>query len=356
MKRTDIEWTANVLPDGTTTPGLSSNPIQFRDATGRVVWACVKKSSGCANCYAEAIALRFERGGPFTRATMEGLTPFLDEKELRHILTAKTIDKRPVAGSRCFLGDMTDVFGEWVPDALLDRLFAAIALRPDVTFQVLTKRADRMAAYFAAGEAAIRERWGTEACDPAVGNSPCACNIVDDCAWPLPNLWLGASVENQAAADERIPHLLATPAAVRFLSCEPLLGPIHLWPYRNGDGKVVVTQGIDCDWVIVGGESGPGARPMAVEWARGLVRQCQAAGTAVFVKQLGANPTGDYYDDRAEYEERMGYDWPEPIGWNRHDGQPRIGSRVELPLIDKKGGDLAEFPEDLRVRQFPEAA
>jgi hypothetical protein len=97
VKRTDIEWT-----------DLSSNPLQYRDRSGRVVWACVKHSSGCAHCYSETIANHYQRGKPFTRANMEELTPFLDEKELKHILTAQRIDKRPVPGSRCFLGDMNE--------------------------------------------------------------------------------------------------------------------------------------------------------------------------------------------------------------------------------------------------------
>jgi protein gp37 len=137
MKATSIEWT-----------DLIANPLKHRDnKTGAVVWACVKTSPGCAHCYSEAIAHHYDRGGPFTRSKLDGLTPFLDTKELRHLLNAKTIGGKPVAGSKCFLGDMTDVFGEWVPNELLDRLVAAIAMRPDVTFQILTKRADRMRAY-----------------------------------------------------------------------------------------------------------------------------------------------------------------------------------------------------------------
>src|SRR4051812_14758294 len=119
MQKTNIEWTATPRPDGTLEPGYSANPLKYRDAAGNVVWGCVKTSPGCAHCYAETLAKRYGRGGPFTAATMRGLTPFLDEKELHRMLTYK-----PAAGKKCFVGDMTDVFGEWVPDELLDRLFA----------------------------------------------------------------------------------------------------------------------------------------------------------------------------------------------------------------------------------------
>lgn len=176
---------------------------------------------------------------------------------------------------------------------------------------------------------------------------------------PLPNVWLGVSVENQAAADERIPHLLRTPAAVRFLSCEPLLGPVdlrHIRPAQKPEaamrpvtGEVVEANCLsgDCitslgfgysggptvSWVIVGGESGPGARPCNIEWVRSVVRQCQAAGVPVFVKQLGSQPE---------------FGAGECVRWADAGPTQR--------LRDKKGGDIAEWPADLRVREFPAAA
>lgn len=159
------------------------------------------------------------------------------------------------------------------------------------------------------------------------------------------NVWLGASVENQQAADERIPHLLKVPAAVRFLSCEPLLGPIKL-PFRYGDdpyhsdyGQSLIRQHIH--WVIVGGESGPGARPCRVEWIRSIVRQCKAAGVPCFVKQLGTAPQ---------------MTWREYCNW--HPTPPAVDchpSTIEtIRLRDRKGGDIAEFPSDLQIREFPE--
>ena len=160
-----------------------------------------------------------------------------------------------------------------------------------------------------------------------------------------PNVWLGVSVENQAAGDLRIPDLIATPAAVRWLSVEPQIGPVVLRPEWLAG----------LHWVVVGGESGPGARPFDVGWARALVAQCRAAGVAVFVKQLGANSQADYYDEsaRAVYAAES-VEWPDPIGWHDGDGQPRPGcSPVRFRTLDRAGADPSEWPEDLRVRQFP---
>lgn len=306
MQRTDIEWT-----------DLSANPLKYRRADGSTAWACVKVSPGCAHCYSEAIGKRFQRAETFSAANTDKLTPFMDPKELKEIITRKTCQGRPVDGSRCFVGDMTDLFGEWVPFELLDQLFAAMALRPGVIFQLLTKRIDRAAEYFR--EHATRAGWGRAAfqwtnretvyhegggsiprhayeCDPTVSN----------CDWPLPNVWLGTSVENQQAADERIPHLLQCPAAVRFLSCEPLLGPVDLvgtWQRIATDAVMrqqVCPPPKPCDreaasgslhhilhWVIAGGESGPNARPSHPDWFRSLRDQCVAAGVPFFFKQWG---------------------------------------------------------------------
>lgn len=273
MNKTNILWTT-----------LTANPLKYRRTSdGKVVWACVKCSPGCAQCYSEAIALRFDRGKIFNARNMEELEPFLDEKELRHMRTAKTIGGVPVSGSRCFIGDMTDLFGEWVPDDLMNHLFSSVLeIRQDVTWQILTKRAERMRQY-------LSWRWGE-------GRLPCR------------NIHIGVSVENQKAANERIPILLQTPAAVRFLSCEPLLGPIdlmhyasieprppHYWQEQNmltgwmcgagrhgcGPGQ----QGPKIDWAICGGESGPNRRDCRIEWIQSIRDQCREAGVSCFVKQ-----------------------------------------------------------------------
>lgn len=265
MNRTSIEWT-----------DLSANPLRFRDASGRVVWGCAHASPGCVNCYAETLARRFDRGGPFNVPTVRTLTPFLDADELRRMRTARRVGGREVSGAMVFVCDMTDVFGEWVPDALLDELFSVFADRRDATWQVLTKRADRMRDYLAARA-------------------------------PLPNVWLGVSVES-AAWTWRIDALRETPAAIRFVSFEPVIA----------DVGAVALDGID--WAIVGGESGPRSRPFDLAWARDLLRQCRAQGVAPFVKQVGSRP---------------------------------VAASVPLRLVSRMGGDMAEWPEELRVREWP---
>jgi hypothetical protein len=175
----------------------------------------------------------------------------------------------------------------------------------------------------------------------------------DAFTWPLLNVWLGTSVEDQAAADERVPELLATPAAVRFLSCEPLLGPVSLRWLPGGDyntrkerGDVISEYDVAkrIDWVIVGGESGVGARAMDVAWARSLVAQCRSAGVPVFVKQMGAR----MLVSAAELERGRG------LGWKRvRPIDPPGAQTFEVRFRHPKGGEPSEWFEELRVREFP---
>lgn len=190
---------------------------------------------------------------------------------------------------------------------------------------------------------------------------------IDDEEWPRKNIWLGVSVEDQRAANERIPVLLGVPAAVRFLSCEPLLGPLDLddenpWltplyrasfadlAKRSPDDPLVGRPDPSIDWVIVGGESGPKARPCAIEWIESIVEQCRAASVAVFVKQLGAYPVSEERSvDTVEeavalFGERARETWP-LSRWT-----------WRAALKDAKGGDMGEWPEDLRVREMPEVS
>jgi protein gp37 len=291
MNKTSIAWTT-----------FSANPLKYRrKSDGKVVWGCIKTSPGCAHCYSEALALRYNRGKLFNAANMEELEPFLDEGELHKMLTAKTVGGVQVSGSRCFVGDMSDVFGPWVPDALLDRLFAVFALRADVTWQLLTKRAERMRDYFAAGNRASRMHRVADDMARDIGRPQN--DAGGYMVWPggrgnglpIPNVHLGVSVENRHCADERIPLLLQTPATVRFLSCEPLLGPVDLRgecnclvPSYEGQGHeptCAAARVRPISWCIVGGESGPGFRPMNHAWAIALRDQCRAAGIPFFFKQ-----------------------------------------------------------------------
>jgi protein gp37 len=321
--------------------------IEWCDATWNPVRGCTKVSPGCAHCYAETFAERWRgiKGHPYEQGFDLRLVP----EQLAIPLTWK----KP---RRVFVNSMSDLFQDGVPDEHIDKVFAVMALAPQHTFQVLTKRPERMRQWFEdSGRDAVTVTMQYPEFVPANGRAyprwPAA--------WPLPNVWLGVSVENQHCADERIPLLLQTPAAVRFISAEPLLEAIDLTAIRRtrADGFMRPLDGRfnRIDWLIIGFESGAGARSGQLEWARSLVAQCHTAGVAAFVKQLGAHPTANYYDTPTrDHIEGRGADWPDPIGWHEHDGQPGLADRVRLTL-HKKGGDMAEWPADLRVREFPEA-
>lgn len=189
---------------------------------------------------------------------------------------------------RIFVNSMSDLFHEQVTSLFIDRVFAAMSLSPQHTFQILTKRPERMAEYMT--HPLTKSNVLGEA-DTLRGGMQLA---MDE--WPLPNVWLGTSVEDQRAADERIPHLLRTPAAVRFLSCEPLLGPVELSNLSGWDDTVEALKWLGkpilgpdgISWVIVGGESGPNFRPMDIQWVRSIYIQCKDAGVAFFGKQDAA--------------------------------------------------------------------
>lgn len=349
--KTSIEWTATVHADGTVTPGKTWNPV-----TG-----CTKVSAGCKNCYAETIADRFwatqypqvpaelVRSGGTVYANISGPTrprTFTDVMTHEDRLLEPLRWKKP---ARVFVNSMSDLFHEDVPDAFIDQVFAVMALCPDLTFQVLTKRPERMRDYLSAQDR--QARVAGEACDMVLidGAPPRELSI----QWPLPNVWLGVSCENQEQADKRIPLLVETSAAVRFVSCEPMLGPIDLEPYllRPFRAAPNVTPDVPrIDWVIVGGESGPQARSCDVAWIRSIVRQCKAAGVPAFVKQLGShvidrNDAGFEGDPGDNWTAETRYEDLTPQGWQ--------GDPVRIRLRDRKGGDPFEWPEDLRVRQWP---
>lgn len=279
--------------------------IEWTDATWNPITGCSVKSPGCTNCYAQRLAgtrmkhhwsrkgLTFDtKAGPVwngeTRFNEEWLTQPLQWSKPRMIFV-------------CAHGDL---FHESVPDEWIDKVFAVMALCPQHTFQVLTKRSARMRAYFAwegtADDGYWQDRKGAINAATASLAHSLGIKLSDDAALPLPNVWLGVSVEDQTRADERIPDLLATSAAVRWISAEPLLGPVNLteiehapahmihalWGLKaNTDGTA--SYGPKLDWVVAGGESGPNARIMQIEWARSLRDQCAASGTAFMFKQMG---------------------------------------------------------------------
>jgi len=271
----------------------ATTSIEWTDRTWNPVTGCTKVSAGCKNCYAEGVAERFwaKQYDP----VQEDVSGVIRPRRFTDVLTHEDRLLEPLSWrkpSRVFVNSMSDLFHEAVPDAFIHRVFMVMAKANQHTFQVLTKRPARMLDYLKATN-------------------------------PLRNVWLGVSVENQHFADERIPLLLQTPAAVRFISAEPLLGPIDI--VGTICKQPVGTPALG--WVIVGGESGSGARPFDLAWARSIVQQCQATGVPVFVKQLGAMPMAG----------RM----PHP-------------DDMFIRLKNRKGGDPSEWPDDLRIREFPQ--
>ncbi len=320
--------------------------IQWTDATWSPVTGCDRVSPGCANCYSERLtATRLAHVPKYAGLAVisEAGQPHWTGEVRCHPDELETPRrwKRP---RRIFVNSMSDTFHKDVPDRFLDQMFAVMALCPQHTFQVLTKRPERMAAYLRPVGSVLRSSFVWSAMGAMLNVSR-----LEFPAWPLLNVWLGTSVEDQQRADERIPHLLQCPAAVRFLSLEPLLGPIHLlnpWlstclPCPDGlPGCEAWHSGPSpISWAILGGESGPGARECRVTWMRDLVAQLRKAEVATFCKQLGANVVDEDHDDADS-------GWP---------ATTRFALNVAL-LDSAKGADMREWPEALRVRQYPEMA
>jgi protein gp37 len=359
--RTSIEWC-----------DYSSNAIRARDPeTGASGHYCEKLSPGCAMCYSSALQTRFKMpafpGKPRQPSTsviqgdvvrIRGLEVFLNDKELEHRL--KFRPKGPFHGDRpkVFVEDMSDLFGSWVPFEWIDKCFATFAMRPDVDWQVLTKRPERAAEYLS--DDPIRRGWLIGKAADEFGGLPTTAGYFGptrEWEFPLPNVHLGTSCENQEQFERRRDHLVMCPAAVRFISFEPLLSNIAC-------GQMLR----QIDWAIIGGESGPKARPMDLAWGRSLIEQCRAAGVAPFFKQAGSRPLCNLTTDWDELDIgalagtvcpscrkvcfRLG-PWQDICqcgAYLHHEGDV-----CEIKLKDPKGGDLSELPADLRVREFPKA-
>lgn len=318
-----------------------TSTIEWTDATWNPITGCTVHSAGCTNCYAMQLAGTRLKSHP-SRA---GLTR---EVNGRHVWTGEVRFNeqwltQPLHWQRSreiFVCAHADLFHEGVPDEWIDRVFAVMSLSPQHRFQVLTKRAERMRAYLTDPDAikrVDREQGRIYSANAKRLQRSIHHQKRPHPNWPLPWVWLGVSVEDQRAADERIPHLLETPAAVRWLSCEPLLGAVDLrWiaqPDEERDGVIDALLGCDwievpgddfhpqrpghedrrmgrwvvsgdadilanrkLDWVVVGGEHGP--RPMHAAWARGLRDQCATAGVPFFFKQWGNSlPAGQMQAD-----------------------------------------------------------
>lgn len=272
--------------------------IPWTDATWNIITGCTLVDEGCRHCYAArmaatwpAVANHPSRKG-LARLNAAGEAKFTGEVRFNSQWLDQPLRWRKPR--KIFVCAHGDLFHEAVPDEWIDQVFAVMALCPQHTFQVLTKRPERAREYLTTPLRSHRVRneclrLDSERWDRQRG------------LWPLPNVWLGTSASDQASADKRIPELLACPAAVRFLSAEPLLGPVNLtrmdpllfdatanaltgkWRWNGGP---VTQETPRLDWIIVGGESGPGARPMDAAWAESIRDQCRAAGVAFFMKQM----------------------------------------------------------------------
>lgn len=292
--------------------------IEWTDATWNPVTGCTKVSPGCDNCYAETFSERF-RGTPghyFEGGFDIQVRPDKLDQPLRW--------KKP---RRIFVNSMSDLFHKDVPDEFILGVFGVMAQATQHTFQILTKRHARMRS--------LLTRWAAE---------------VSWLANPLPNVWLGVSTEDQKWADIRIPALLDTPAAVRFISAEPLLGPIDIFANSSID------RDPGLDWVIVGGESGHRARPMHPDWARVLRDECVDAKIPFLFKQWGEWTHVDRRDARegdvwvigeglqsvpwrSDTEGAEAHRW----GPHRDEVMRRIGKRAAGRELDGRTWD--EFPE-----------
>jgi len=248
--------------------------IEWSDATWNPVTGCTKVSPGCDRCYAERVTERFNGPGSFANVKRHS--------ERLH-LPLRWRKPRMI-----FVNSMSDLFHDEVPDAFIAEVFAVMALAQRHTFQLLTKRHARMRSLL--NSEAFEDRVDLALRARMMGGSISEQDCATAPRLPLPNIWLGVSVEDQKWANTRIPYLLGTPAAVRFLSCEPLLGPLSLRPWitqESGRDRNAI------GWVIVGGESGPGARPMHPAWARQIRDECVDAGVPFHFKQWGEwHPTG----------------------------------------------------------------
>jgi protein gp37 len=343
--------------------------------TWNPITGCTRVSAGCDHCYAYTLTKRLAGMGQEKYKGLCGKGHF--NGVIKTHDDALSIPLRRKKPTTWFVNSMSDLFHEGVPFEFVDKVFAIMALCPQHTFQILTKRPERVAEY-------LRDRDWCEAAnwahDKFIRRLDGPLYLAGEIVPPLPNVWLGTSVENQEAADARIPHLLRCPAAVRFLSLEPLLGEIDF-----GDGTEYGPNSAECGgcgwcgdpdftkgeyhcprcgpgsegfmwdsnlsmihWVITGGESGPGARPCNVDWIRNIIKQCKDAGVACFVKQLGRLVL-DHHAGCHVADDLPAFPMPVSVIAPANNLLDGVGYKLNHP----KGGDPAEWPEDLRVREMP---
>ncbi len=325
---------------------MDGSKIEWTDATFNIAWGCAKISAGCKNCYADSLSHRYGLNVWGLGAPRRTFGAKHWNEPRRWNARAEKEGRR----KRVFCSSMCDVFEEHPTiDAEREKLWPLIRETPWLDWQLLTKRADRIAK-------CLPTDWGNG----------------------YANAWLLVSAEDQQCAEERIGYLLRVPAVVHGISYEPAIGPLDVrrW-FKRGSvcdcdrggprGTFCAAGWIRCNaglrrlnWLIVGGESGPGARPFEVEWARTVAQQCKAAGVPVFCKQLGAHVI-DRNDSGLEGDcdpPLRPWHWPhgtECEDWTNDRSRHYQGAPVRVLLKDRKGGDPSEWPEDLRIREFPES-
>jgi protein gp37 len=343
--------------------------ISWTDATWNIITGCTLVDEGCRNCYAAHLAANWpalarhpSRAG-LARNNADGVAKFTGEVRFNEQWLDQPLRwKKP---RRIFVCAHGDLFHESVPDEWIDRVFVVMALAPHHSFQVLTKRTERMRWYLSRAD----DQWHgspesfADRFLAAMDKNYAWINEIDDIQWPLPNVWVGTSINDQDSADLRIPHLLATPAAIRFVSAEPLLGPVvlpGLTPYASpghcisidGDWWHAPGSCPNCrpslDWVITGGESGKNARPAHPDWFRSLRDQCVAAGVAFHFKQWGA--WADLFDHEGRRDWMLmhhdgsldvpDYRWPDEQ--NGECAIVRVGTKRAGHLLD--GVAWQQFP------------
>lgn len=353
----------------------SNTKIQWAHHTFNPWRGCTKVSEGCANCYAESGAKRSPGvlgvWGPNGTRILASDERWAEPKKWNK--QAELSGKR----FRVFCASYADLFEDWegkmldtkgnafvvyepngglltVPSFLEEapancrwltmddvrrQVFRTILNTPHLDWLLLTKRINRALASGFFKWCVMCGGWETglksDKCQHCKGTG----------TYIPPNVWIGTTIENQDAADERLPYLKQIHAKVRFVSIEPLLAPIRL-------DRVIDPSFLD--WAIIGGESGSKARPCSVSWIEQVGTDLRKIGVPIFMKQFGSKCFASYYHKRfREHWETLGKEWPDPIDWKIRDGQPPLTSQVVLNFSDSKGGDILEFPTSYKVRELP---
>lgn len=320
---------------------MADTAIEWADKTWNPLLGCERVSAGCDGCYAISTAtIRAGNPHPKVAAAFAGLTERRDGRLdwtgrinlLPERLNQPLHWRKPI---RIFVNSQSDLFHKDVPDYFIAQVFAVMSVAHQHTFQLLTKRHGRMRSLLSSPEF---HRLVADTAPVYGGGNPDLAQDYVSTNWPLPNVHIGVSVEDQKTADLRIPALLNTPAAVRWLSCEPLLGPVSLIGWLNGGFGTVAPS--DLGWCVVGGETGAKSRPMKLAWARNLRDECVAAGVPFFFKQWG-----DWVPPSQMTEDTF-MSWDVDNGSSAYDRDVpwRVGKKRAGRLLDERTWD--EFPAE----------